>query len=386
MARSHKSPSLSIPLDRITPRSLNCNELDDETFNMLVEDIRANGLRYSVLVRKIGPDSYELVDGEHRWRAAKQLGWKEIEAQVADMSGEEADIANFKLNSERGQLNPIKVATLFDKEREKGLSQGKIGKKYGLTQQRVSQYLEILTFPEGIRHLLTSRLVEFSMEHARRIVGTLDDPRLQAQMAERVVEEGLSVRETDVAMKELLEGRLKQEYWAKRTAELLEIMYFSTHSGTWKSEHCWHRGEDGYCREWSWSEEPTYWRERLPWLEIREADGKWYWKASPKTCALCDSYTVEGGEVERSLLSSLYFACVENGELKKNNCSYYVGELCRYWNWTSKAALLFVPGEPAVEPDGKWRIDPDPMYCATCPAYEARATVRSVRGSLGGEP
>jgi ParB-like chromosome segregation protein Spo0J len=313
------------------------------------------------------------------------LGWKEIEAQVVDISGDEADVANFKLNSERGQLNPVKVATLFDKERGRGLSQEKIGKKYNLTQQRVSQYLEILTFPEEIQHLLTSRLVKFAMEHARKIVGTLDDPRLQSQMAERVIEEGLSVRETEVAIKEFLEERRKEEDWAKRKAELMEIIDFATRSGAWKSEHCKHRDEDGYCRKWCWSDEPISWKERVPWLELREIEGKWYSKASPKECALCESYTQEGGEVDElrgsvneldnevyGPLSSLSSACKANGEWKKKHCSHYVGGFCRYWNWTSEPVVSYMLGKPAVEPGGKWRIDPDPQYCATCPTYKGR--------------
>jgi len=90
--------SIKMPLDKIDPRTLNCNELDDEAFSGFVEDIKANGLRYPILVRHTGPDSYELVDGEHRWRAAKQLGWKEIQVQVVDMSKEEAEVANFELS------------------------------------------------------------------------------------------------------------------------------------------------------------------------------------------------------------------------------------------------------------------------------------------------
>lgn len=106
-----------------------CNELDIETFRRLEEDIKTNNLRYPILVRQTGPKRYEIIDGEHRWKAAKELGWHEIEAQVVEMDEGEAEVANYKLNSARGNTNPVKVAMLFDIEKRRGLSEAKIRPK-----------------------------------------------------------------------------------------------------------------------------------------------------------------------------------------------------------------------------------------------------------------
>jgi len=74
-----------------------------------------------------------------------------------------------------GISSVVKVALLFEKEREKGHTQEMIDKKYNLTQQRFSHYHEILGFPDGIKRLLTNRFVKFTMQHARKIVSLLDD-------------------------------------------------------------------------------------------------------------------------------------------------------------------------------------------------------------------
>jgi ParB family chromosome partitioning protein len=380
--QSQASIIMKVPLDKIMPRPLNCNELDDETFNGLMEDIKLNGLRYPVLVRQIGQESYELVDGEHRWLAAKRLGWKEIEAQVVNMGEEDAEVANFKLNSGRGQLNPVKVAMLFDKERRRGLSQEKIGKKFNLSQQRVSQYLEILTFPEEIRNLLTNRLVGFTMEHARRITDIIKEPELQAQVAKKVIDEGLSVREAEAAAKVHLEQKKRREEWEKRKEELITVLDFFTRHGEWKSENCKHRGEDGYCRKWSWQDKPVDWMEKLPWLDTCKMEGKWYLKASPKFCSLCNSYTQKGDELDQlresvnelysevyDQLSLLSSACIANGMWKKQHCHFFSGAYCLIWQWASRPIML---GKPAKDANGNWRIDPTPEYCAMCPFYHAR--------------
>jgi ParB family chromosome partitioning protein len=376
---AENSGKQKIAIDRIRPRPLNCNQLDDEVYNGLKEDIKRNGLRYPIHIRPIGPDSYEIVDGEHRWRAAQELGWKEIECQVEELSEEEADIANFTLNPER-QRNPAIAGQIFNRLRMKGHTQESIAKIFGITQARVSQCLEIVEYPEEIKDLITSRLI--TLEHARKIVGMLPDPKLQVQVANKVVEGRLSVRKAEAVIRALLELKRRAEQWERRKVELLGIMDFSARHGPWKSERCKHRDEEGYCIYWSWSDEPLGWKEELPWLEMRQIEGKWFSKASSNVCALCDNFRQEADEADRlqarimnleawvyGPLKVLSSACMEHGELKRDNCSHYVGGYCRYWHWTSKPTPHYMQGEPAVEPDGKWRINPDPQYCATCPRY-----------------
>jgi ParB family chromosome partitioning protein len=285
-----------IAIDKIRPRPLNCNQLDDEVYNGLKEDMKRNGLRYPIHVRPIGPDSYEIVDGEHRWRAAQELGWKEIECEVEELSDEEADIANITLNPER-QRNPAIAGQIFNKLRMKGHTQESIARIFGITQARVSQCLEIVGYPEEIKGLIISRLI--FLEHARKIMGMLTEPDLQVQVANKVVEGKLSVRKTEAAIRAILEQKRRAEQWEIRKVELLGIMDFSARHGSWKSERCKHRDGEGYCRYWSWNDEPLDWEEELPLLETRQIKGKWFSKASSNVCALCQNFRQEGDEWDR---------------------------------------------------------------------------------------
>lgn len=319
--KENSGKPIKIAIDKIGPRSLNCNQLDDETYRGLVEDIKSNGLRYTILIRQVGLDSFEIVDGEHRWRAAKELGQKEIECQVLEMGEEEAKITNFELNLRRGHLNPYKVALLFESEKVNGLSQAEIGKKYKITQARVSQYLEILTYPDEIQRLIISQLIK--SEHARKIMSMLEDPELQAQVAKKVVDEGLSVRETEVAIRALLERKQKEGDWERRKEELFEILHFSLVCGTWKSENCNHRDKEGWCRDWSWPNEPIDLKAKCAWLEMREIKGMWYAKASSNVCALCVSFSQKGGELDKLQVA---IKQLEQSFKEKNEVMYRIEE------------------------------------------------------------
>lgn len=209
-----------IPVDKIVPMQLNCNRLDDEMFAKLVEDIKANDLRYEVLVRQVGPDRYQLVDGEHRWRAVKQLGGTVIKAKIIDMDEDEAQITNVRLNMERGHLDLVKLAEVFSVEKSKGRSEAEIGRGYGFSQQRISQILAINGYSEGMKHLLTTRVV--GEGHTRVIVGGIKDQKLQLQVAEEVIKRRLSTRETEELIREL-KGVKKAKRASRKSSEVAEL-------------------------------------------------------------------------------------------------------------------------------------------------------------------
>lgn len=106
------------------------------------------------------------------------------------------------------------MAELFDRERKKGLTEAEIGKRYGRSQQWVSEYLNIRKYSDQMKQLLTSRLV--TLEHARAIVSMVKDPRLQVQISKKVVKERLSVRETKVAIRTILKRNTQQPIEGRR--------------------------------------------------------------------------------------------------------------------------------------------------------------------------
>ncbi|MBL7080263.1 ParB-like nuclease domain-containing protein, partial [Candidatus Bathyarchaeota archaeon] len=142
----------TVALSQIRLNTYNPNSMDAETFNALLKDMKEVGLEGvdPILLRPLegtGADAeavteepaYEVVDGEHRTRAALQLDWSEIRARVREMGFEEAMVVNYRKNRERGRLDPVKEGRLYKWWRdEKGLTQDQIGAKFDVTQAHVS--------------------------------------------------------------------------------------------------------------------------------------------------------------------------------------------------------------------------------------------------------
>jgi len=144
--------TVTVALDRIRLNTYNPNSMDAETFNALLKDMEDVGLEGvdPILLRPLegtGADAeavteeaaYEVVDGEHRTRAALRLGWTEIRARVREMGLEEAMVVNYRKNVERGRLDPVKEGKLYKWwQDEKRLTQKQIGDRFGVRQQLVS--------------------------------------------------------------------------------------------------------------------------------------------------------------------------------------------------------------------------------------------------------
>lgn len=358
--------TVKIPLVKIKPRPLNVNQLDDETYAKLVQSMKENGQLSPILVRHIGPELLEIIDGEHRWKAANQLKWDEIEARVVDMSDEEADILNYRLNSERGNVNPINFAMKLRKGIERGLSQERIGQDYGITQARVSQYLEILTYPEGIQRMLISRLMKFTMEHARKIMSMIDDVELQAQVAKKVIEEGLSVRETEAAIKALLDEGRKEAQRGRKREEIFDALDFALRRGAFKAEECRRKGDEGYCLEWRWLKEPVELGEGLPWFKVDEVDGVWYAKASPNFCAFCEKFKREMDEDWERRRNSLNLVAEFYGSAKRDTCIQQANGPCGLLE-----AFIDMFKGSGEEADERWLSSISNYNCAICDKYSS---------------
>ena len=153
----HVSEIVTVDLDRITVNEFNPNTMDPATFNALLSDMRQVGVMGVdlILLRPDG-EGYEIVDGEHRFRAAKELGWPSLRARVQDLSLEEAMEVNYRKNRERGQLDPYGEGNLFKWWREvKGLKQAEIAWKFGVHETHVSRrigYAEKVS-PEAVKVL-----------------------------------------------------------------------------------------------------------------------------------------------------------------------------------------------------------------------------------------
>jgi ParB/RepB/Spo0J family partition protein len=162
-----KTPELLIDIEKILPNKWNPNVMQKEEYEALKQDMHLHGVNGvdPILVSLKGvyelpvpiPDlpagawdkafkvkGYVIVDGEHRWRAAKELGWKQIRATSENIREEDAKALCYRRNRERGTIDPFKEAALFKTEIDVGLTQAKIAGKYGIEQGTVSHRLSLL--------------------------------------------------------------------------------------------------------------------------------------------------------------------------------------------------------------------------------------------------
>ncbi|MYA64221.1 MAG: ParB/RepB/Spo0J family partition protein [Gemmatimonadetes bacterium] len=174
----------------------------------LAASIKANGLLQAIVVRRsVTGRTFELVAGERRLRAVKQLGWREIPAQIRDVDDQTLLVLALVENLQRQDLGPLEEAKGYESLRDTfGYSQRQIGEAVGKSRSTVANMLRLLTLPPSVRRLVEEG--DLSMGHGRAILG-VDDPVKAADLARQAVANDWSVRETERRIRELQPGDVK---------------------------------------------------------------------------------------------------------------------------------------------------------------------------------
>ncbi len=186
---------------RLNPKDIQPNDaqprdvFDDEDMNGLVESIKQHGILQPVIVRPLS-HGYMLIAGERRWRAAKQLGLKEIPAIVRDIDGlQSLEIAMIE-NIQRADLNPIEKAKGFSELISKfNLTQEQVARAMGKERSSVTNYLRLLDLPLEIQDNVSRGTI--SMGHARAML-SVQEKELQMRLCDQIIKEGLSVRQIEM--------------------------------------------------------------------------------------------------------------------------------------------------------------------------------------------
>jgi len=188
-----------IPVEKIEPNRFNPNVMDDEAFEALKRDMTFSG-PYGIDPILVSPkktfyndpkapeDVYVIIDGEHRWRAAKELGWKDIRCDIRMMPEEIARIVNYRRNRERGNLDPFKEALLFKSDIERGKTQAQIARAYLIDRSTVSRRLSLLKLSdEVLKKVRSVPRGTLTVSHLEPIA-TLS-PENQKQLIEEIIDE-----------------------------------------------------------------------------------------------------------------------------------------------------------------------------------------------------
>jgi ParB family transcriptional regulator, chromosome partitioning protein len=183
-----------IPIGEIRPNHYQPRkEFKPEELRELRDSIKAAGLLQPITVRKIaGQPGYELVTGERRLRAIRELGWARIPALVRDYDDRTVLTLALVENLQRSDLNPVEEAEGYSRlTSEFGLTQNEIAELVGKDRSTIANLLRVLNLPVEVRRML--EYGELSLGHARPLLA-LDDATLIVQVAKEAVEHGLSVR------------------------------------------------------------------------------------------------------------------------------------------------------------------------------------------------
>ncbi len=195
-ATASQNPFRMIPLSQIIPnRDQPRKEFSPETIQELAASIKEKGILQPVLVKKIHEQQYMLICGERRFRAASLCGLTEIPAIVKDAASDELLEWALIENIQRQDLNALEEAEAYARlAEERMLSQDEIAKRVGKERSTIANMLRLLRLPDEVKlHIIEGRL---SAGHARAILGLLT-PEHQRQMARRIIEENLSVRQVE---------------------------------------------------------------------------------------------------------------------------------------------------------------------------------------------
>jgi ParB family transcriptional regulator, chromosome partitioning protein len=184
-----------VPISHIRPNAFQPrSHFDEESMASLAASIKAVGLLQPILVRQLAgeSESYELIAGERRWRAARRAGLQTIPVlvQVAD------DVASLEQalveNLHRVDLNALEEAAAYQQLIDEfGLTHEQVATRMGKGRATVTNTLRLLQLPAGAQRALAERTI--SAGHARALLGT-PDRALQERLVERIVDEGLTVR------------------------------------------------------------------------------------------------------------------------------------------------------------------------------------------------
>lgn len=174
---------------------------DPESLNELKRSIMAKGVIQPVTVRRAAEGNYELISGERRIRASQEAGLTTIPAYVIKVSSDE-EMLELALveNLQREHLNPLEIAVSYERLIDEcRLTQEEVAQKIGKDRTTVTNFLRLLKLPEKIKDSL--RKDEISMGHARALIG-LPDEKVQLRLHEKIVQQGLSVRNVESLVKD----------------------------------------------------------------------------------------------------------------------------------------------------------------------------------------
>jgi ParB family chromosome partitioning protein len=204
-----RSGPIEVDIDMLAPNQQQPRlNMDEAKLEELAASIKANGIIQPILVRRTG-NSYRIIAGERRWRAAQRAGLQRVPVVVRNVADGDKQLLELALieNLQREGLNPIDEALAYQRLAEEfSLTQEQIAAAVGKDRSSVANFMRLLKLPEEVRADLASGAL--STGHARALLA-LPDAAAQRHGAREAIARRLSVRETEALVKKLSTPKLR---------------------------------------------------------------------------------------------------------------------------------------------------------------------------------
>ena len=192
----------------------------EEKIEELADSIREHGIIQPIVVRK-KTKGYEIVAGERRWRAAMKAGLSEVPCLLRELTDEQNMLIAIIENMQREDLNPIEEAEgLNQMIHSFDMTQDQVSKSVGKSRPYITNSLRLLKLPEYIREKVSEG--EMTAGHGRTLI-TIEDANLQRQLCEKIIAEGLSVRQTEKLVSELGKQPKKKPSQKKKSPDTVRV-------------------------------------------------------------------------------------------------------------------------------------------------------------------
>lgn len=198
-----------IPISQINPNPDQPRQnFDEEALEELATSIRELGIIQPLTLRSVGQDSYQIISGERRYRAALLAGLNTVPAYIRTANDSEVTEMALIENIQREDLNAIEIALTFRKLIDQyNLTQERLSERIGKKRATIANFLRLLKLPAEVQLGLHDHTLD--MGHARALL-SLDDPKLQLKLYNETIKRGLSVRQVEQRAKQMQQDAEQQ--------------------------------------------------------------------------------------------------------------------------------------------------------------------------------
>lgn len=188
-------PVSSVQANEYQPRS----RFEEEALVSLTDSVRELGVIQPILVRQLGPDRYELIAGERRWRAARRAGLPSIPAVIREADDKNSLEQALVENLHREDLNALEEAAAYQQLIDEfDMTQDQVAQRVGKSRSAVANTLRLFQLPGTVQRAVASG--DLTAGHARALLGS-PDRSFQERLSKQIIAEGLNVRQVEELVK-----------------------------------------------------------------------------------------------------------------------------------------------------------------------------------------